>query len=274
MATRPLRSPTIEDAPVHAARDDRQFVVALARGLAILRCFDASRQELGTTEIAQLTSLPQPTVWRLCYTLQELGYLVPSRSGDKLRIGMGVLGLGHFALTSSDIGDIAFDDMRQIAKHSRAAISISILEQTELLIIKRVVGDGPLLLHMEVGSRLPMGTTAGGWAYMAGLSEEARRETFARLKPLYGRGWTALSAKINKAIEGYRTTGFVLNIGGFHDDVNSVGAPVLDTAGTPIYSINCGGLARGLSEKFLSEEIGPRVVRLATKMRAVLAAKG
>jgi DNA-binding IclR family transcriptional regulator len=57
---------------------DRQYVTALARGLEILRCFSALKPELGTTEIAQLTGLPQPTVWRLCHTLIKCGYLVPS----------------------------------------------------------------------------------------------------------------------------------------------------------------------------------------------------
>ena len=51
------------------------LVMGLLRGLAVLRCFDAIRPQLGTTEIAQMTKLPQPTVWRLCYTLQQLGYL-------------------------------------------------------------------------------------------------------------------------------------------------------------------------------------------------------
>ena len=54
-------------------KEDRQFVTALSRGLEVLRCFTAERVELGTTEIARLTSMPQPTVWRLCYTLSKLG---------------------------------------------------------------------------------------------------------------------------------------------------------------------------------------------------------
>ena len=73
---------------------DRQYVTALARGLEILRCFGARKPELGTTEIAQLTGLPQPTVWRLCHTLIKCGYLAPSPGKDKLRIGAGVLSLG------------------------------------------------------------------------------------------------------------------------------------------------------------------------------------
>lgn len=53
-----------------AHEEDRQFVASLAKGLEVLRCFTPARPELGTSEIARLTGMPQPTVWRLCYTLQ------------------------------------------------------------------------------------------------------------------------------------------------------------------------------------------------------------
>jgi hypothetical protein len=65
---------------------DRQFVTALARGLQILSCFGSSRAEIGGTQLAAMTGLPQPTVWRLCNTMQQLGFLTAA-GGDKLRPG-------------------------------------------------------------------------------------------------------------------------------------------------------------------------------------------
>ncbi|HYM36238.1 MAG TPA: helix-turn-helix domain-containing protein, partial [Steroidobacteraceae bacterium] len=47
---------------------DRQFVAALARGLAILRCFRLGDRYLGNQEIAKRAGLPKPTVSRLTYT--------------------------------------------------------------------------------------------------------------------------------------------------------------------------------------------------------------
>ena len=66
----------------------------------MLRCFTASRRELGTSEIARLLKLPQPTVWRLCKTLQDEGYLLPGQGGDRLQLSPSVLGLGYSALAS------------------------------------------------------------------------------------------------------------------------------------------------------------------------------
>ena len=76
-------------------KEDRDFVTALARGIQVLQCFTAEHPELGTTQIAAKVKLPQSTVWRLCYTLQQVGLLVPGREADKLRAGPGVLTLQH-----------------------------------------------------------------------------------------------------------------------------------------------------------------------------------
>ena len=51
------------------------LVTALLRGLDVLRCFTEQKKVLGSSEIARLTKLPQPTVWRLCQTLVKAGYL-------------------------------------------------------------------------------------------------------------------------------------------------------------------------------------------------------
>jgi DNA-binding IclR family transcriptional regulator len=56
---------------------DRSFVVALSRGLDVLRAFHPSDGLLGNQEIAARTNLPKPTVSRLTYTLTKLGYLTP-----------------------------------------------------------------------------------------------------------------------------------------------------------------------------------------------------
>src|SRR4029077_19838606 len=67
-------------------KSDRQFVTALGRGLDILQCFTPATPELGTSQLARMTGLPQPTVWRLCHTMTELGFLVQAPDQDRLRL--------------------------------------------------------------------------------------------------------------------------------------------------------------------------------------------
>ena len=54
---------------------DRNFVTALARGLELLRAFEAGETYLGNGELSKRTRIPKPSVSRLTYTLTQLGYL-------------------------------------------------------------------------------------------------------------------------------------------------------------------------------------------------------
>lgn len=247
---------------------DRRYVTALSRGIAVLRCFNAQRDQLGTSEIAQLTGLPQATVWRMCFTLQHLGCLVPVTGSEKLRVGMGILGLGLSALHQADVGDAAEREMKRIAKATGAAVSLGIFEQDDILIIKRALGDTPLVVNNTIGSRLPISTTAMGWAYLVTLEEAQRNELLARLKYQYKGSAKQLHKAFEKEAAQFKSTGFVQTEGFLHPEVKAVGTPVQWSSDGSMYYLSCGG--PGLSSDQLRMEIGPQLALLAAQISAAL----
>src|SRR6201995_2997850 len=79
---------------------DRSFVVALSRGLDVLRAFQPNDELLGNQEIAARTNLPKPTVSRLTYTLTKLGYLTPVPRFEKYQLTPSAMALGYAALAN------------------------------------------------------------------------------------------------------------------------------------------------------------------------------
>ena len=61
-----------------------QYVQSLARGLAVIRAFDANNPVMTLSEVAARTDLTRATARRFLHTLVELGYVrtdgKPSRS--------------------------------------------------------------------------------------------------------------------------------------------------------------------------------------------------
>ena len=55
--------------------DSRDYVQSLARGLAVLRTFDADHARLSLADIASRTQLSRAAARRLVMTLQHLGYV-------------------------------------------------------------------------------------------------------------------------------------------------------------------------------------------------------
>ena len=74
---------------------DRSFVVALSRGLDVLRAFHPNDGLLGNQEIAARTNLPKPTVSRLTYTLTKLGYLTPVPRFENYQLAPSAMSLGY-----------------------------------------------------------------------------------------------------------------------------------------------------------------------------------
>src|SRR5260221_698160 len=147
-------------------------VTALVRGLEVLRCFDYARKSLGSSEIARLTGLPQPTVWRLCKTLEQEGYLVAEAGGTRFAPGLAVLTLGYAALGRLDLAELARPRLQAIADRFHGASGMTTRDRLSILILGRCEGsDAYLNLNLRAGSEGPISTSASGWAGGAGACE-------------------------------------------------------------------------------------------------------
>lgn len=249
---------------------DRQFVTALARGVEVLRCFSPARPELGTTEIASLTGLPQSTVWRLCHTLQRLGVLIQGRDPARLRPGYGLLSLGYATLMQGGIAQAAMPGMQHIADRFGVAVSIAARDRDSMVIIARAEGPGILRLALSTGSTLPIEKSALGWAYLAGAQERERRDILARLRGKAGATWDAQRRHIEAALAQYARDGFVFNLRHFHPDVNAIGVPIVAPGGQRVLALNCGGAVSVATRERLAGPISAALRELAATLAPAL----
>ena len=252
---------------------DRLFVTALARGLEVLRCFSPATPELGASQIARRTGLPQPTVWRLCHTLMELGYLVATPGRQTMRPGIPLLGLGQAVLHSQPIAEIALPHMQAIASRHEGAVSLGARDGLNMIYLQRCQGSAIVLADLRIGSHVPLATSATGWAYIAGLDKAQRKMLLAELRAERGGTWSALKARLQDALRGYAETGYIVNLGSttgsLHAYINSVAVPVRSPDGATLLSLSSGGI----SQVFLPEklaEIGRELKSLAAKLAPLL----
>jgi DNA-binding IclR family transcriptional regulator len=239
--------------------EDRNFVVALARGLSVLRAFKAGDAWLGNQDIAARTGLPKPTVSRLTYTLTELGYLTRLDRIGKYRLAPASVGIGYTALANLGIREMARPAMQQLADEAGASVAIGSPDRLSMIYVALCTSDAPVRIRLDVGSRIPMATTAMGRAYIAGLEAPQRQRLMERIEERAGPDWSRVKDGIDDALDCHRQHGFVLSVGDWQDGVNSVGAPIVMADGTGIYSLNCGASAYMLSRERLTGEIGPQL---------------
>lgn len=248
---------------------DRQFVTALARGMRILQCFDTFTPELSCSELARKTGLPQPTVWRLCHTLQACGMLV-AVNGDRLRPGLAVLQLGHAAVAGLDIVELARPRMQALASRHGAACGLAIRSAYNMVFVERCEGESQLIMNLRVGSTVPLATSALGWAYIAGQRGAARARLLADLRAHDPVTMTRIAADLEAALREYDRRGFIVNEGAFHKAYTTVSVPIIAADGTVPYTLNCGAATSVVSAAVQRRLIAPELVALASSLQNVM----
>lgn len=249
---------------------DRHFVTALARGIQILRCFTQDQDELRVSEIARLTGLPQPTVWRLCHTLTKLNYLQSSRTGERLRLGVGALALGYSAFTRVETYGAFKHSMQAIADKYGVAVSLAAPDGLRMIYLQRCRGTSAFGVELHVGSRIPILNTALGWAYLAALDPAERNDKIARLADEDPASWRRLEAPFTEALRDYERTGYILNLGCFRPEINAVAFSIVSRDGSTRLAINCSGLMSVLSREMLGKEIAPQLRDIAETMQVYI----
>ncbi|GGO81866.1 transcriptional regulator [Marinobacterium nitratireducens] len=258
----------ILDFPREKDSDDRKFIEALARGLDVLRAFGPGSGLLGNQEIASRTGLPKPTVSRLTYTLTKLGYLSYSPQLEKYQLDVGVLALGYSFLSNLRVRQVAKPLMELMAKRTKTAITLNCRDRLSMISVETVRDEETTTLRLDVGSRVPLATSASGRAYLAALPENDRDFLLQFLEERAGDEWPVIRKGIDQALKDYTEKGYCVSIGDWDRSVNAVAVPLQLQDGT-LMALGCGGPSYLVSQQMIEDQLCHQLIHLAREIQAV-----
>lgn len=241
-------------------KEDRHFVTALARGLEVLSCFRSGEQLLGNQEVAAACKLPRSTAARLTHTLSKLGYLHYVPSLGKYRLGMATLAVGSAMLSRFDARQLARPLMQELADFSQTMVSLGVRDKLSMIYVENCRSRSALTLSLDVGSRIPVATTAMGRAYLAACSEGERRDVLENVRDLDALAWPRIRDGIAKALTEFKEIGCCTSFGDWQPDVNAIAVGFSPGEGMPPMSINCGGPSFKLTPEYLLNEVRPSLL--------------
>src|SRR3979490_1162401 len=240
---------------------DRSFVVALSRGLDVLRAFHPNDGLLGNQEIAARTNLPKPTVSRLTYTLTKLGYLTPVPRFEKYQLAPSAMALGYAALANLGVRHLSEAYREEVMRETGGAVAVGGRDRLSMIYFGQSRNGLTLGVQLDVGSRIPIATTAMGRAYIWALPNDERATLLRELREHYGSRWPRMRDGIERAGETVERLWFAISAGG-------VALKLKD--GTGPYAFNCGAPAFRFTEDRLRSDIGPRLVAMVRNIEAAL----
>jgi len=252
------------------AATDRNFVVALSRGLDVLRAFQPNDGLLGNQEIAARTKLPKPTISRLTYTLTKLGYLTPVPKFEKYQLAPSAMALGYAALANLGVRHLSEPYREEVMRATGGAVAVGGRDRHSMIYFGQSRNGLALGVQLDVGSRVPIATTAMGRAYIWALPPDDRAALLRELRDHYGSHWAKMRDGIERSGETVAKHGFTMSTGDWQNDVAAVGVALRLNDGTGPYAFNCGAPAFRFTEDRLLNDIGPRLVAMVRNIEQAL----
>ncbi|NNU82053.1 helix-turn-helix domain-containing protein [Halovulum dunhuangense] len=235
--------------------DDRpaEFVEALAKGLAIIECFDAAHPEMTLSEISRRAGITPAAARRSLITLETLGYV--GSANKRFHLRPRVMGLGSAFYFSARIDELMLPELRHVVELFGDASSVATLDGKDVIYVAHYSVQRARRATAVVGARYPAHATSLGRVLLAGMEDAALDAWFADLEPqaLTARTLTepgAIRAEVMATRErNYATTVDQLDYG-----ITALAVPIRNAAGQTVAALNTSGYTGLVTPELLIAE--------------------
>jgi IclR family KDG regulon transcriptional repressor len=236
--------------PVLAAEKKvRGIVPSVQKALAVLEFLASQKEGYTNSELSRKFKIPISTMNNLLYTLLACGYL---RRNDKglFRVTMKLLGEAAKVVESTELRDMAHDELERLTKQTELASILSVRDGDQLVCIDKVEGPSQIRIASAIGKRSPLHSTSTGKAIVAYLTPGAvdgivSSAGLPRLTVNTITSATAFKAELNRIrAQGYAVDNEENTIG-----IRGVSAAVFDYEGEVVGAIGVGGVAFQIADR-------------------------
>jgi DNA-binding IclR family transcriptional regulator len=161
-------------------------------------------------------------------------------------------------------------DRDEVMQATGGAFAVGCRDRLSMIYFGQSRSELTLGVQLDVGSRIPIATTAMGRAYIWALPNEERASLLRELREHYGSRWPRMRDGIERSGETVAKHGFAISAGEWQDDVAAVGVALKLNDGTGPYAFNCGAPAFRFTEDRLRSDIGPRLVAMVRNIEVAL----
>jgi IclR family pca regulon transcriptional regulator len=250
------------------APEDKEFMMTLAKGLAVLGAFGRQRPTMTLSEAANVAELSRATARRVLRTLSILGYV--EQDGRTFSLSPRILELGFSYLSTQSWIDRALPLMRELSERLGESCSAAILQGNEIVYVARVQTRRIMSATLSVGSRLPALHTALG-RIMFGYLDEAeiwRRLMSQRIEAYTPQTITDIQALFDR-IGADRAQRFSIVDEELERGLRALAVPVLDRGGQMVGAINLSTHSTRTTRNEMRERFLPELNRVAEQVSSM-----
>jgi len=202
------------------------------RVLDVLEAVASSERPLTPTELAVQLDIPKASLHRLVATLEEQGYLQTRMNQRGLQPGtrLNKVALGVFACAPLQAQRRSI--LTSLSHEIGETCNIAVPDGSEMIYFDRAETHWPVRVQLQIGSRVPAFTTAGGKMYLSSLPK-AKRELI--ISQAHLQAFTANTIldkdKLLDELVATAERGYSLDNEEYIDGMVAMAVPIMDDSG-------------------------------------------
>ena len=238
------------------------FVQSFARGLGVIRAFDAEHPELSLSEVARRAELTRAAARRFLLTLETLGYV--RGDGRTFALTPRVLELGFSYLSALSLPEIVQPHLETLSREVDESVSAAVLDDTDIVYIARVPTRRIMSVRITIGTRFPAYATSMGRVLLAGLPDASLTAVLdaSEVRDLTGRTLTDRFALADE-VRSVRGQGWSIVDGELEPGLRSIAVPLHDRGGRVVAALNVSTSATRDSIERVRDAYLPALLRAA-----------
>lgn len=154
----------------------RYTITSLDRAIDVLEVLANTDTKHTLADLAWETDIPKSTLFRILSTLEDRGCVTFDRDTKEYGLGLKLWELGSAFIEKTDLDSSAAPYMRDLAESCEASIFLAVMDESEVVYIRRMESPDSVMMVRKLGHRAPVYCTATGEAMLAFLPEERQEE--------------------------------------------------------------------------------------------------
>lgn len=201
----------------------------VSRVLDILDAVASSDRALSPTELAEQLGIPKASLHRLVAALEEQGYLQTRMNQRGLQPGhrMHRVALGVLASAPLQVERRAI--LAALSQDIGETCNVSVPDGSDMIYYDRAETHWPVRVQLQIGSRVPACSTAGGKMYLSSLPKSKRDALVRQLNLVAYTSNTILDKEaLSKELEATAARGYALDNEEYIDGMVALAVPITD----------------------------------------------
>ena len=227
---------------MNAPPKDRYLINSILRACKILKCYSGDKARFKISELAHQLRLDRSTTYRILLSLERAGFVEKNEEAGTYSLGLAAFEIGNAYLRQMDVIQISRPIMAELAQKVQETVHLAVLSDIEIVYVDKVDSPRTLGVMSKLGQRGPLHCTSLGKTLLAFQPEDEQTRIIQKIRmtPFTSRTITS-KQKLMEELRMVKRQGYALDRREIEEDVECIGAPILNYLGNVIAALSISG---------------------------------